>query len=133
MLPGETQSDVLFREGQTLGGHVTYTPRLIAMDVKGQSLAVPRLMCLYIKIVHSLVTLYSDAQTGSLRTLREEGSLYDPGKDTSSVTWCVCTHMFVIIHPFIHFGRTTLMLENQQILVSLLDKSMLFLTGREAS
>lgn len=35
MLPGDTQSDVLFREGQTLGGHVTYTPRLIAMDVKG--------------------------------------------------------------------------------------------------
>ncbi|CAF94151.1 unnamed protein product, partial [Tetraodon nigroviridis] len=58
VLPGDTQSDVLFREGQTLGGHVTYTPRLIAMDVKG-----------------------------SLRTLRQEGSLYDPGKDTSAVTW----------------------------------------------
>lgn len=37
VLPGDTQSDVLFREGQTLGGHVTYTPRLIAMDVKGQN------------------------------------------------------------------------------------------------
>lgn len=33
--PGEIQSDVMFREGQTLGGHVTYTPRLIAMDLKG--------------------------------------------------------------------------------------------------
>lgn len=33
-------SDVLFREGQTLGGHVTYTPRLIAMDVNGQYLIV---------------------------------------------------------------------------------------------
>lgn len=33
--PGEIQSDVVFREGQTMGGHVTYTPRLIAMDVKG--------------------------------------------------------------------------------------------------
>ncbi|XP_029370112.1 protein misato homolog 1 [Echeneis naucrates] len=55
---GEIQSDVVFREGQTLGGHVTYTPRLIAMDLKG-----------------------------SLRTLRQEGSLYDPGKDTSAVTW----------------------------------------------
>uniref|UniRef100_A0A3B5AN75 Protein misato homolog 1 n=1 Tax=Stegastes partitus TaxID=144197 RepID=A0A3B5AN75_9TELE len=33
--PGEIQSDVVFREGQTLGGHVTYTPRLIAMDLKG--------------------------------------------------------------------------------------------------
>lgn len=55
---GEIQSDVVFREGQTAGGHVTYTPRLIAMDLKG-----------------------------SLRTLRQEGSLYDPGKDTSAVTW----------------------------------------------
>lgn len=56
--PGEIQSDVVFREGQTLGGHVTHTPRLIAMDLKG-----------------------------SLRTLRQEGSLYDSGKDTSAVTW----------------------------------------------
>ncbi|XP_030003855.1 protein misato homolog 1 isoform X2 [Sphaeramia orbicularis] len=55
---GEIQSDVVFREGQTSGGHITYTPRLIAMDLKG-----------------------------SLRTLRQEGSLYDPGKDTSAVTW----------------------------------------------
>lgn len=55
---GEIQSDVVFREGQTPGGLVTYTPRLIAMDLKG-----------------------------SLRTLRQEGSLYDPGKDTSAVTW----------------------------------------------
>ncbi|XP_029298731.1 LOW QUALITY PROTEIN: protein misato homolog 1 [Cottoperca gobio] len=50
--PGEIQSDVVFREGRTLGGHVTHTPRLIAMDLKG-----------------------------SLRTLRQEGSLYDAGKD----------------------------------------------------
>ncbi|KAM9838752.1 protein misato homolog 1 [Aulostomus maculatus] len=56
--PGEIQSDVVFREGQTLGGHVTYTPRLIAMDLKG-----------------------------SLRTLRQEGQLYDSGKDTAAVTW----------------------------------------------
>lgn len=46
MLPGVSpdvdvpHSDVLFREGQTLGGHVTYTPRLIAMDVNGQYLTV---------------------------------------------------------------------------------------------
>lgn len=32
---GDVQSDVVFREGQTLGGHVTHTPRLIAMDLKG--------------------------------------------------------------------------------------------------
>ncbi|XP_070840372.1 protein misato homolog 1 isoform X1 [Chaetodon trifascialis] len=56
--PGDVQSDVVFREGQTLGGQVTHTPRLIAMDLKG-----------------------------SLRTLRQEGRLYDPGKDTSAVTW----------------------------------------------
>lgn len=35
--PSEIQSDVVFREGQTLGGHVTYTPRLIAMDLKGNA------------------------------------------------------------------------------------------------
>uniref|UniRef100_A0A3P9NX85 Misato mitochondrial distribution and morphology regulator 1 n=1 Tax=Poecilia reticulata TaxID=8081 RepID=A0A3P9NX85_POERE len=45
--PPEVQSDSVFREGQTPGGSVTYTPRLIAMDLK------------------------------SLRTLRQEGSLYD--------------------------------------------------------
>lgn len=56
--PGDIQSDVVFREGQTLGGHVTHTPRLIAMDLKG-----------------------------SLRTLRQEGSLYDDGKDASAFTW----------------------------------------------
>ena len=33
---GEVQSDVVFREGQTGGGQVTYTPRLIAMDLKGK-------------------------------------------------------------------------------------------------
>ncbi|KAK7898475.1 hypothetical protein WMY93_019328 [Mugilogobius chulae] len=55
---GEIQSDAVFREGQTPGGHITYTPRLIAMDLKG-----------------------------SLRTLRQEGNLYDPGKDTSAVSW----------------------------------------------
>ncbi|XP_051247475.1 protein misato homolog 1 isoform X2 [Dicentrarchus labrax] len=56
--PGDIQSDVVFREGQTLGGHVTHTPRLIAMDLKG-----------------------------SLRTLRQDGSLYDPGRDSSPLTW----------------------------------------------
>ncbi|KAL0962260.1 hypothetical protein UPYG_G00337770 [Umbra pygmaea] len=56
--PGELQNDVLFREGQTLGGHITYTPRLIAMDLKG-----------------------------SLQTLRQEGCLYETGKDLSALTW----------------------------------------------
>ncbi|KAM4539631.1 protein misato homolog 1 isoform 2-T2 [Odontesthes bonariensis] len=54
----EVQSDVVFREGRTLGGHVTYTPRLISMDLKG-----------------------------SLRTLRQEGSLYNADKDASAATW----------------------------------------------
>lgn len=56
--PAEIQSDAVFREGQTPGGSVTYTPRLIAMDLKG-----------------------------SLRTLRQEGSLYDPGEGAAAVTW----------------------------------------------
>ncbi|XP_054911058.1 protein misato homolog 1 isoform X2 [Poeciliopsis prolifica] len=57
--PPEVQSDSVFREGQTPGGSVTYTPRLIAMDLKG-----------------------------SLRTLRQEGSLYDPaGATGAAVTW----------------------------------------------
>ncbi|KAM9496762.1 protein misato homolog 1-like [Clarias gariepinus] len=33
--PDELRSDVLFREGLTQKGHVTYTPRLIALDLKG--------------------------------------------------------------------------------------------------
>ncbi|XP_037329559.2 protein misato homolog 1 isoform X2 [Pungitius pungitius] len=56
--PSEIQSDVLFREGQTPGGQVTHTPRLVAIDLKG-----------------------------SLRTLRQEGNLYDTGTDTSAATW----------------------------------------------
>nr|XP_057903244.1 protein misato homolog 1 [Doryrhamphus excisus] len=58
MPPGEIQSDVMFREGQTLGGNITYTPRLIVMDLKG-----------------------------SLLTLRQEGSLYDTGKETAAISW----------------------------------------------
>lgn len=56
--PGELQSDVLFREGLTLGGHVTYTPRLIALDLKG-----------------------------SLQTLKQEGSLYTTTHNSSALTW----------------------------------------------
>ncbi|XP_016309052.1 protein misato homolog 1 [Sinocyclocheilus anshuiensis] len=56
---GELQSDVLFREGLTLGAHVTYTPRLIAMDLKG-----------------------------SLQTLRKEGSLYEGTEnENTTFTW----------------------------------------------
>ncbi|XP_048059388.1 protein misato homolog 1 [Megalobrama amblycephala] len=55
---GELQSDVMFREGLTLGGHVTYTPRLIAMDLKG-----------------------------SLQTLRKQGSLYDTENENTTFTW----------------------------------------------
>ncbi|XP_060771474.1 protein misato homolog 1 [Neoarius graeffei] len=54
----ELQSDVLFREGLTLGGHVTYTPRLIALDLKG-----------------------------SLQTLKQEGCLYSTEHDNTTFTW----------------------------------------------
>ncbi|KAI7798555.1 Protein misato-like protein 1 [Triplophysa rosa] len=56
--PAELQGDVLFREGLTLGGHVTYTPRLIAMDLKG-----------------------------SLQTLPQEGRLYEPESKAAACTW----------------------------------------------
>uniref|UniRef100_A0A3P9NX53 Protein misato homolog 1 n=1 Tax=Poecilia reticulata TaxID=8081 RepID=A0A3P9NX53_POERE len=61
--PPEVQSDSVFREGQTPGGSVTYTPRLIAMDLKG-----------------------------SLRTLRQEGSLYDPGGASAAGSVTVHKH-----------------------------------------
>ncbi|KAJ3609709.1 hypothetical protein NHX12_024220 [Muraenolepis orangiensis] len=55
---GEIDSDVAFREGQTMCGQLTYTPRLIAMDLKG-----------------------------SLQTLRQEGCLYSTDADRSAITW----------------------------------------------
>ncbi|XP_043936097.1 protein misato homolog 1 [Protopterus annectens] len=54
----EIDSGVLFREGQNLSGHPTYTPRLILMDLKG-----------------------------SLTSLKQEGLLYSDGKHNSSLTW----------------------------------------------
>ncbi|KAF4081773.1 hypothetical protein AMELA_G00165080 [Ameiurus melas] len=54
----ELQSDVLFREGLSLGGHVTYTPRLISLDLKG-----------------------------SLQTLKQEGCLYATEHDNTTFTW----------------------------------------------
>ncbi|TRY97389.1 hypothetical protein DNTS_032904 [Danionella cerebrum] len=63
----ELQSDVMFREGLTLSGQVTYTPRLIALDVKG-----------------------------SLQTLRKEGRLYDTEEEEEehTFTWegAIVTH-----------------------------------------
>lgn len=55
---GDVHSDVSFREGQTLGGQLTYTPRLIALDLKG-----------------------------SLQTLRQEGCLYAPERESSKLSW----------------------------------------------
>ncbi|XP_059899517.1 protein misato homolog 1 [Gadus macrocephalus] len=55
---GEINSDVAFREGRTIDGQVTYTPRLIAMDLKG-----------------------------SLQTLRQEGCLYSTNKESSPISW----------------------------------------------
>ncbi|XP_029437115.1 protein misato homolog 1 isoform X2 [Rhinatrema bivittatum] len=54
----EISSDVLFREGQTLSGQETYTPRLILMDLKG-----------------------------SLNSLRQEGCLYEDDKVDWTVAW----------------------------------------------
>ncbi|XP_060743484.1 protein misato homolog 1 [Tachysurus vachellii] len=54
----ELQSDMLFREGLTLGGQVTYTPRLIALDLKG-----------------------------SLQTLKQEGCLYATEHENNTFTW----------------------------------------------
>ncbi|XP_046875073.1 protein misato homolog 1 [Hypomesus transpacificus] len=56
--PSELQCNEMFREGQTLGGYVTYTPRLISMDLKG-----------------------------SLQTLRQEGCLYETGREPTALTW----------------------------------------------
>lgn len=58
-IPKEINHDVLFREGQNRAREVTYTPRLVACDLKG-----------------------------SLNTLREEGILYDVGeKDEVDIKW----------------------------------------------
>jgi len=50
--------DVMFREGQTLSGDVTYCPRLISMDLKG-----------------------------SLSTLKQDGTLYDVSTENDDVAW----------------------------------------------
>lgn len=39
---GDTDHDVLFREGRTAGGDVTYTPRLLLCDLKGALRHLPR-------------------------------------------------------------------------------------------
>ncbi|KAG2463425.1 MSTO1 protein, partial [Polypterus senegalus] len=64
--PSEIFSDVLFRVGQTHSGQTTYTPRLIAFDLKG-----------------------------SLNTLRQEGCLYETSSESNSLAWegAVMTHM----------------------------------------
>ncbi|KAL8570766.1 hypothetical protein ACOMHN_006916 [Nucella lapillus] len=56
--PKEVNHDVLFRVGQTLRGDVTFTPRLVALDLKG-----------------------------SLNSLRREGTLYSDNRE-EDVKWC---------------------------------------------
>nr|XP_006001695.1 PREDICTED: protein misato homolog 1 [Latimeria chalumnae] len=72
----EIRNDVLFREGLTQTGQQTYTPRLILMDVKG-----------------------------SLNTLKQDGCLYDDGKQDTALTWkgTVATHREepVVKNPFL--------------------------------
>ncbi|XP_013772743.1 protein misato homolog 1-like [Limulus polyphemus] len=54
----EINHDVQFREGKTLRGHTTYTPRLLAIDTKG-----------------------------SLKTLKQTGTLYDISHTKPSSEW----------------------------------------------
>ena len=54
----EINHDVLWREGQNINGEVTYTPRLVAFDLKG-----------------------------SLNTLRQEGTLYDIPEAAENIPW----------------------------------------------
>ncbi|XP_030043056.1 protein misato homolog 1 [Microcaecilia unicolor] len=83
----EICSDVLFREGRTLNGQKTYTPRLILMDLKG-----------------------------SLNCLRQEGCLYGDDKIDCTVAWkgTVTTHKE---EPPVknHFLQDLSMLEGQTI------------------
>ena len=57
----EIESDFLFREGKTLSGEVTYTPRTILFDLKD-----------------------------SLRTLKPHGSLYGEFMPETPVSRCAC-------------------------------------------
>ncbi|XP_070581261.1 protein misato homolog 1-like [Ptychodera flava] len=57
-VPKEINSNILFREGLTLAGEVTYTPRLVAIDLKG-----------------------------SLNTLKAEGVLYDTPVQDEDLKW----------------------------------------------
>ncbi len=43
----DVDHDVLFREGETLGGEMTFTPRLVAVDLKGSLGLLPALGDLY--------------------------------------------------------------------------------------
>lgn len=57
-VPNEVNNDVLFREGLTLKHEVTFTPRLVSLDLKG-----------------------------SLKTLRKDGILYNTSKEDDEVKW----------------------------------------------
>lgn len=89
-------------------------------------------MCSYVKLVDELMDFCSDT-TGSLRTLRQEGRLYDPGGDISAVTWCVGSHMCVlpssVIHMFLH--QTTRPTSHQSLHPFILP-SVLFLFGDDS-
>lgn len=56
--PNEICHDVLFREGKTRLNEVTYTPRLVAFDLKG-----------------------------SLKSLKQEGTLYETSQDNGEIRW----------------------------------------------
>ncbi|KAL5004628.1 hypothetical protein ScPMuIL_018084 [Solemya velum] len=54
----EINNDILFREGQNLMGHITYTPRLVAFDLRG-----------------------------CLNTLKQEGKLYEVTHEEEDIKW----------------------------------------------
>lgn len=68
----EVDNDVLYREGETLNKEVTFTPRLIAVDLKGSLGALPRCGELYGKISIPKEESLSNFWAGGHQVFREE-------------------------------------------------------------
>lgn len=66
----EVDNDVLYREGQTEGGHCTYTPRLVTIDLKGSLGSLPQCGDLYGKT--QVPSSESIAWTGGCQVFKEE-------------------------------------------------------------
>jgi len=68
----EVDNDILYREGLTLNKEVTFTPRLIAVDLKGSLGALPECGELYGKISIPKEDTLSNYWTGGHQIFREE-------------------------------------------------------------